>query len=221
MQSDLKNRRLLIGIIVLGILILLIQSDSFFVYLKKILSLSEDAIKQYPIFGKFLFVILSALSAMLAFFSTALLVPIGVNAWGRETCFVLLWLGWFIGGISAYAVGKYAGSSLVEWLVGKERLVNFKNQIAQQARFIHIILFQAVLPSELPGYVLGAIKFRFHYYAYALAIVEFPYAIATVYLGESFIQRDTKSFVIVLLLSVFLSIAVYYLYKRQGINGLE
>ena len=51
--------------------------------------------------GAVLFVVMSAAAAMLAFFSTAVLVPVAVVTWGQTGTFVLLWVGWILGGVCA------------------------------------------------------------------------------------------------------------------------
>ena len=53
---------------------------------------------EHPVPGAVVFVLMSALSAMLMFFSSVLLVPIGIQAWGEAGCFLLLWAGWRRGG---------------------------------------------------------------------------------------------------------------------------
>jgi len=206
----------------LSILILLIvifaQSDKLFLELEKILEFSEAIISQYPIAGKFLFIVLSAVSAMLAFFSSAILVPIGVHTWGMPTCFVLLWIGWFLGGLCAYIIGYYAGGSLVSMIIGQKRLNALKQQISTRAKFLHILLFQSALPSEVPGYVLGSLKFRADYYLAALAITEIPYAFGTVFLGESFLQRNLALSAIIIVLGILIALFAYRLYKQHLVH---
>lgn len=214
--SDKQHWRRIVSLILLcAIVFIITRSDSLFLGLEKLLAVTESSIIQHPRAGKFLFVLFSMLSAMLAFFSSAILVPIGVNAWGAGICFVLLWTGWFLGGLCAYAIGYFAGSSVVAMFVGEERLDGFKKQLKLRARFIHVLLFQSALPSEFPGYVLGTVKFRLDYYLAALALTEIPYAIGTVYLGESFLQRDMSVFIVILMAGITFAIAAYRLYRRQ------
>ena len=53
--------------------------------------------------------LLATASAMLAFLSSAIIVPIGVYAWGSVNCFLLLWIGWLLGGVLTYAIGYTLG----------------------------------------------------------------------------------------------------------------
>ena len=214
-KIEKQHWRRIFGLIFLCLLVLIItRSDTLFSGLEKLLVITEDSISQSPVLGMFLFVLFSMLSAMLAFFSSAILVPVGVHTWGMATCFVLLWIGWFLGGLAAYAIGYFAGGSVVALLVGEKRLQGFKDQLKRRAHFLHILLFQAALPSEVPGYVLGTVKFRLSYYLAALAITELPYALGTVYLGESFLQRDMKVFVLILSIGIIFALAAYQLYRR-------
>ena len=137
---------------------------------------------------------MALVSAMLAFFSSAVLTPIGVYAWGAFETFLLLWSGWLLGGMLSFFIGRYLGRSVVAVLLGESRLANWEAQVGSHTRFFHILLIQAALPSEIPGYVLGTLRYRFAVYVAALAIAELPYALGTVILGESFLRGETILF---------------------------
>ena len=148
----------------------------------------EAVIADFPLLGMACFVLLAMASAMLAFFSSAILVPVGIYAWGATLCFLLLWLGWFLGGVASFVVGRSVGRVIVERIVGDQRLRKLEARVRDDARFVHIVLFQALLPSEIPGYVLGSMRYRFVPFAFALALVELPYALGTIYIGDSFLE---------------------------------
>ena len=216
MTINKQQRRHILGLIFLSLLIfVIVKSDRLFLELENLLQLTESAIQHYPRIGMLLFVVLSMLSAMLAFFSSAILVPVGVHTWGMATCFLLLWIGWFLGGLAAYAIGYFAGGSIVALLVGEKRLQGLKDQLRPRAHFLHILLFQVALPSEVPGYILGTVRIRLHYYLGALALTELPYALGTVYLGESFLQRDMTLFVLIMSIGVIFALTAYQMYRRQ------
>lgn len=52
-----------------------------------------------------------------------------------------------------------------------------------------MLLFQLALPSEVPGYLLGLARYDMRKYLAALVLAELPYAVATVYIGASFLER--------------------------------
>ena len=143
-----------------------------------------------------MFVLLAMLSAMVAFFSSAILAPVAIYAWGKAGTFTLLWLGWLLGGIISFCIGRYLGRTVVGMIVDEKKIEGWERELGTRARFRHIVLFQAAVPSEIPGYVLGILRYRFSFYLGALAITELPYAIATVYLGESFLRRQSTVFVL-------------------------
>jgi len=195
-SRNLQRHLLVIGalIIVAG---LIAASDTLHDKSGAIIVWAERLISQAPLLGMLVFVLLSMASAMVAFFSAALLAPVAVYAWGKAGCLALLWLGWFLGGIASYCVGRFFGRSVVATIIGDEKISNWQNKVSERTRFVHILFFQAVVPSEIPGYVLGIVRYRFPLYLTALGITEMPYAIATVYLGESFLHGTGTIFIVV------------------------
>lgn len=182
------RRHLILGALIL-LAVLISASDALYALATRLVVAAEGIIAVYPTLGMVLFVVLTALSAMLMFFSSALLVPVGVYAWGKLGCFLLLWLGWLFGGIASYQIGRYLGQPVVKRFVPEEKLAHYEARIATQAPFYVILLFQLALPSEIPGYVLGTLRYRFTWYLAVLALAELPYALGTVFLGAGFLQR--------------------------------
>ncbi len=205
-RRQLQRHLLLVGGLVVAVG-LIAASDSLHQRIEAVILWSEAAIADAPLRGMVLFVALSACSAMLAFFSSAVLAPIAIVAWGQAVTFGLLWLGWLLGGVVSYCIGRFLGRRVAAVLVGEERINGWQQRVSERSRFVHILAIQAVVPSEIPGYVLGILHYRFLKYFAALAITELPYAAAVVYMGESFLERDAVVFVVVggamLLLAAF------------------
>jgi len=151
---------------------------------------ADPVIRQHVVAGAVLFVILSALSAMVVFFSTAVITPIAVDAFGPAVTLVLLWLGWILGGLTAYAIGRLFGHGMVALFVDPRRLAEYEGRAARLVTLRHVLVFQLAVPSEIPGYVLGLAGCRFRTFAAAMALGELPFAIGAVYLGESFLERN-------------------------------
>jgi uncharacterized membrane protein YdjX (TVP38/TMEM64 family) len=195
-RRNLRRHILIVGmlIIVAG---LIAASDTLHDKTEAIVFWAEGLISQAPLLGMIVFVLLAMISAMAAFISSALLVPVAVYTWGKAGCLALLWLGWFLGGIASFCIGRFLGRSVVSMIMGEEKIAKWESQVSKHSRFIHILFFQAVVPSEIPGYVLGVLRYRFLFYLAALGITELPYAVATVYLGESFLRGDSTVFIVV------------------------
>jgi uncharacterized membrane protein YdjX (TVP38/TMEM64 family) len=198
-----------------AILALVGTSDDLHGALVGVLDASSKLIAERPVLGAVLFVALSALSAMLAFVSSAVLVPVALYAWGETVCALLLWLGWILGGAMAYTLGRWLGRPVVRWLLPTETLARYEDRLSAETPFGLIVLMQLALPSEVPGYLLGLVRYPFWRYLLALALAELPYVIGTVYLGESFLERR-----LILLLAlgaagaVFMFLAVRSLHRR-------
>ena len=176
---------------------------------------AESVIELSPHIGMAVFVLIAMLSAMLAFFSSAVFVPVAVYTWGAGVTFILLWAGWLLGGVVSFCIGRFLGRRVAAILIGEEKLAGWQSQLTQRSRFIHILLFQAVLPSEIPGYVLGILRYRFSLYLTALAITELPYVIGVIYLGESFL-RGEGTIIIVLGIAVVVLGIVSIGFKGRG-----
>lgn len=155
-----------------------------------IIATAEPVIRQHAVAGAVIFVLLSALSAIVFFFSTAVITPVAVEAFGPLATLALLWLGWIIGGITAYGIGRRFGRPVASWFVDPARLGAYERRAKHLATFRHVLLFQLAVPSEIPGYVLGLTGCRFRTFVTAMALGELPFAIGAVYLGESFLDRN-------------------------------
>jgi uncharacterized membrane protein YdjX (TVP38/TMEM64 family) len=178
-------------------LIAIVTSDRLHDGLIHLLTYAERYIRAHPTLGIILFVALAAASAMLAFVSSAVIIPVGVYTWGKETTMLLLWLGWILGGLFAYSLSRYLGRRAVKLLKLESALKRFEHHISSRTPFPFVLLFQLALPSELPGYLLGLARYPPAKYLAALALAELPYALATVYLGDRFLQRQTYQLILI------------------------
>lgn len=205
--------------IVVGMLIIVVglfsASDVLHGGTEEVIAWIEGIIVRAPVLGMALFVLLAMASAMVAFFSSAVIAPVAIYAWGKAATFALLWLGWLLGGILSFCIGRFLGRSMVGMIIDEEKIAGWERELGTRARFTHILAFQAVVPSEIPGYVLGILRYRFSWYLPALAVTELPYAAATVYLGESFLEGDSLVFVLVGVAVITLGITLFRLISRD------
>ncbi len=218
LRQNLQRRFLVVGTLIM-VAGLVAASDSLREETEAIIFWTEGMISEAPLLGMLAFVLLSMLSAMVAFFSSALLAPIAVYAWGKAGCLALLWCGWFLGGVASYCIGRFFGRSVASIIIGEEKIANWEGQVGERTKFIHILLFQAVVPSEIPGYVLGILRYRFLFYLTALGITEIPYAIATVYLGEAFLQGESTVFILVGVGIIVLAAFLLQIHRRLVKSG--
>ena len=168
---------------------LFLSIDSVYQGLHQVLAEAEPLIAAHPVLGAVVFVLLSAVSAMLAFFSSALLVPAAVFAWGNTLAVGLLWLGWLLGGVFTYSLGHALRRPPGEESGPPSRFAAYLPHVSAEIGFPLVLLWQLALPSELPGYLCGYLRVPFRTYVAALAVAELPYAIGAVLLGESVVNR--------------------------------
>lgn len=184
-----------------------------------VLDVAADVIERYPRLGMVVFVVSSALSAMLAFVSVAVVVPVAVHTWGAFSSAVLLWVGWILGGSLSYAAGKALGRPVMQWVTSQATLQKIESKVHGNMKFWSVVLLQLALPSEIPGYLLGAARYGFVKYLSALAIAELPYTAVTVLLSETFLERQTVLLLCAGAATVALSIGAIYMMKRRVAAG--
>jgi len=194
----LITRAVLLAALVSG-LIALGRSDALHRELLDVLEAAKGVIAAHPVAGPIVFVCLSALSALLAFVSSAVLVPAAVYAWGAPLTMLMLWIGWTLGGVLAYSIALLFGRPVLKWIVSNETLSRHQHFLEKRPRFTSVLLFQLALPSEIPGYLLGLARYPLSRYLGALLLAELPYAVGTVLLGVGFVERDTATLVVVCL----------------------
>ena len=213
--SPALQRHLLIAGLLIVIIGLVAASETLHGRTADLVSWAEALISRAPLAGMLIFVLLAMASAMVAFFSSAVLSPVAILAWGQGITLFLLWTGWFLGGVVSFCIGRFFGRSVVAAIVDERKIESWEKELGERTRFVHILLFQALVPSEIPGYLLGILRYRFGWYVMALAITELPYALATVYLGESFLEGKSGIFIILGVTILLLTVAASRLYGRR------
>jgi uncharacterized membrane protein YdjX (TVP38/TMEM64 family) len=206
------SRRLPLIIIAVVIAALLAYSEEIHQQVVRAIALAEPVIRDLPVLGAALFVVLAALSAMLVFFSGLLLVPIGIQVWGPAGTFLLLWAGWFLGGVITYSIGRHFGRPVVLRMLSEEKMARYENRVPASSSFVAATLTQLVLPSDISGYFFGMLGYRAQIYLGSLALAELPYAFGTVYLGNAFVERQY----VLLLVAAALGIVLFAVLWLRG-----
>jgi uncharacterized membrane protein YdjX (TVP38/TMEM64 family) len=190
-------------------------SESLHGALMQVLEESKAVIGRSPVEGAWLFAAFAAVSAMVAFVSSAVLTPVAVYTWGEPLSMTLLWAGWIVGGAMAYGVSRFVGRPIVHWLRAGGSLAHLERRVTRTAPFTFVLLLQLALPSEIPGYLLGLVRYPFWRYLAAVTLGELPYALATVYLGASFVQARSGLLFLIGLSLAAVSLSAFYLLRRS------
>ncbi|HKY63105.1 MAG TPA: VTT domain-containing protein [bacterium] len=211
----MQYRRLFILLAMVAALVGAMALDPVHGTVASALEWAKQVIRHHEALGLLVFVLLSALSAVLFFFSTAVIVPVAIYSWGKPATILLLWVSWMLGAAASYWIGRRPGRKLAKWLVRPKQVAKYEKKITAKANFPLVLLFQTAVPSEIPGYVLGALRYGFGKYLGARALAEVPFAIAAVYLGESFLRRQYLPVIAIAIGGILFSgLALYFLHRR-------
>lgn len=137
----------------------------------------------FPVLGAATFVGFAALSTMLAFASSAVLIPPATAVWGKPGTFLLLWGGWTLGAAAAWSIGRSLTPLLFRLGYGR-KLVRYWKMVSTEMAFWAVVAFCVAVPSEVPGYLFGSAHYRFWKFIAAVALAESIYAFVLVILGE-------------------------------------
>ena len=202
-----KTRSSLWFWIALGAIVLLLTflfySPTFRDFVDKTTDWAQVLMNEHPVMGAAVFFVFAAISAMLAFTSSVVLVPPANLVWGKLITFLLLWGGWIAGAIVAFGIGNVSRPLLVR-MGYEETLEKYQQFVSKRMKFWAVLLFCFAVPSEIPGYLFGGLPYPFLKFLGAIAIVEGIYAFGIVIAGENLVAD--KPFSLLAIVSVLIII---------------
>lgn len=218
----MTKKQIIIFIIVV-ILALLVYSS--FAFQEKLTSSLEEIstfIELNPVLGIFIFVIFSIFSAILSFFSSIILVPIAIFVWGSTTTFFLLLGSWLLGAVGGYYISKSLGRKVVSFFINRKKLESYEKVVSRNLGFLPLLLMRIALPSEIPTYLLGILRYNFPKYFLATLISEIPFALGAVYASSLFLQFKMILFLGVAAAGlVIIGTAGYIFHKKFSLRSEE
>lgn len=139
------------------------------------------------------FVLLSALTALISPLTNIPLVPFAVALWGSELTVVLILLGWLLGDIVAYIIGRYLGYATISYIFSREHIDGWSGVVKKHTNFTRALFARFVFPAEL-GYAFGIIKYNFSHYLAITFLAELPFALVSAYASEAVLAGDMIKF---------------------------
>jgi uncharacterized membrane protein YdjX (TVP38/TMEM64 family) len=174
-----------------------------------------ELLAAHPVLGGSVFVLLAAASAMLSLFSSVPLVPFAVAAWGEALTAVLLFTGWLLGGMATYLVGATLHHR-IERSKLYARVSHYRERLRRHgAEFSIVLLFRLAMPAEVPGYVLGMLRYDVWRYLAATALAELPMALGTVYAGQLLIEQRPLALAVVIVAAGTVLAVAHLLFHRR------
>ncbi len=220
LQTTLKKKFILLAVIAAVVLIFwsstLLEKEYW-----QLISFFEGHVTARPILSVALFLLINVLSVMFFFFSSILVVPIAVSVWGGLTTTALLLASWLLGAVFSYTIGRYAGYPILKYFVSSKKLDYYRDLFSKNSSLLLVFLLRLTLPSEIPGYALGIIRFNFQKYLWITILAEIPYAFVTVYAIQAILNKD--SIVLGVIIFVWILIATLLarlLYKRFSVSKI-
>jgi uncharacterized membrane protein YdjX (TVP38/TMEM64 family) len=190
-------------------------SSTFKEWIEAVVRWGEGILRAHPVGGSVVFFFLSAVSAMLAFASSTLLVPSATEVLGKPVTFALLWAGWMAGAVAAYAIGHFS-RPLLRRLVDANRLKEYQEFASKRMSFGWALLLCFALPSELPGYLLGGLHYSFWRFVGAMAISEAAYALGVIVVGESLTEAKPGTLAVAVGVLVIIAVGAGWLLRRRA-----
>lgn len=106
-------------------------------------------------FGYLTFVLITAISIVIAPIGSIFLIPIAVHVWGPFLTALLSIIGWTIGSVAAFVISRKYGKSIVGKFVSLEKLEKMEHAMPKSHLFLSVILLRMVLPVDVLSYAIG------------------------------------------------------------------
>lgn len=197
-QDPFRRYALLVAVIVAAVTLLWLSASLQALFIEA-LQFSKDYIVRHPLASRLAFIALAAFSSMLVLFSSVALVPVAVYAWGQVETLFLLTGGWFVGASLAYFIGRRFGRRVTEYFVAPRTLDRYGHLLSAQMSIAEVAMLRLALPSEIPSFAMGIIRYPLPKFATVALASELPFALWAVYLSAALIEDRRAAFLVVLL----------------------
>lgn len=160
------------------------------------------------------FIALGILSTMLSSFSSVPLIPIAILVWGTFPTAIYLFVGWLTGDILSYLVGYWAGNPILKKFVSLEKIDYYRRKIPPNAELRLVFFFLMSMPSEVPNYTLGTLRYNFLRYILVIGLGEVIFASFSAYAGQALVQKNFVLFIGSIAFFLFFFAYFFYLFKK-------
>jgi uncharacterized membrane protein YdjX (TVP38/TMEM64 family) len=115
--------------------------------------------------------------------------------------------------MAAFGIGKLAAPMLFR-LGYKEKLEKYQHFVSKRMKFWAVLVFCLAVPSEVPGYLFGGMKYPFWKFIAAIAIAESIYGLGIIVAGESLLEAEPGVVLITIGMMVVIAVAAGFVLRR-------
>lgn len=105
--------------------------------------------------GVVLYVAMAALAVIIPLWSNIMLIPFGTAAWGAVASAAFIILGWWIGSVVSFAIGKTARPWLLRQFPKLARFDYVDRLISVHHPFASLVFLRMTFPVDVLSYALG------------------------------------------------------------------
>ncbi len=146
------------------------------------LPLLEQWVQSHPILGAGVYVGLFIASTILPVTGLPLL-PLAARAYGVAVTCLLSTLGWWIGCVIAFEIGR-RGRPYLQRIASPKTLSRCEQLITQRHTFATVVVLRLLFPGDFVGFALGLLRYvGFWTFAFASLLGTIPGAVIASYAG--------------------------------------
>lgn len=147
--------------------------------------------EEHRLLGAVLFAGIMFSTTVIAPLTSLPMVPMVAVFLGPFTTGVACFIGWTLGAVVAFLIGRHLGQPFVAKYIGLEHIKKYEKYIDLETGFMLIVVLRMLLPVDILSYALGlvsTVSLRIYVLATMIGIFWFSFAFA--YGGKALVDHD-------------------------------
>ncbi len=162
--------------------------------------------------GILIYLLIITLEIIFAPVSIAPLIPVASAIWGWQISGLLSLIGWSVGSLIAFLIGKKYGTPLIERKPYFKKIRKFESLIPQRNKFLGIVLLRLTIPFDIISYAIGIFtQIDWKKYTLATFIGYAPMAFGLAYLGTF----ELKYQIVLICIGIVIMVLFYYYFLKH------
>lgn len=175
----------------------------------------EGWIKEHPVLGAGIYVVLLAASVVLLPLSSMPLLPLATRCFGVGLTALLSAAGWWAGCLIAFQIARL-GRRYLERFTSLEAVDRLEGKVPEDVGFGGIVVLRMILPVDVVSFALGLLKrLRFRTYAVASLVGILPFSFVWSYAGGELGTGQFLSFALVVVGMATVVLVVRHLWQAH------